>query len=316
MCAADSRQLLYLPHRRADGRFFVPWAPFPHHLRDVLRWRLRRLWRKERHPPDPHQLAAHLDRTRREDLSGARATWVGHATVVLEDGDDLVVLDPHWGSRALVPRRLRPASPALETLATPRFVVLSHDHYDHLDASTVARLTHVPWVVPLGLRSWLERRGVEVVHELDWWDELVLDDWEVRCLPAQHWSNRLEHRAFSTLWASWLLRGPSRTVYFGGDSGWFSGYRHFKDLGPIDLAILPIGAFAPRWFMAWQHLDPVQAWQAFRELGARRLMPVHWGTFELADDHPDEAPLELIAPLSAGDRERVALLAVGATTSY
>jgi N-acyl-phosphatidylethanolamine-hydrolysing phospholipase D len=312
----DDFSFLHAPHRRPDGRFFVPWAPFPHRLRDILRWRLRRWWKRERHPPDPALVESILDRTAREDLAGPRASWVGHATVVLEDGDDLVVLDPHWGPRALVPPRLRPARPTLESLPTPRFVVLSHDHYDHLDVSTVKRLTHVTWVVPLGLRSWLMRHGVETVYELDWWGSLQLGDWELCCLPAQHWSNRLEHRAFSTLWASWWLRGPSRTVYFGGDSGWFHGYRHFAELGRIDLAILPIGAFAPRWFMAWQHLDPAQAWAAFTALGARRLLPVHWGTFELADDHPDEAPLELLAPLSAAERQHLALLAVGAATSY
>lgn len=308
---------LRAPHRRPNGRYFVPWAPFPIRLRDVLRWQVARLIHKERVRPDAEQLRALLTTSERAAVALPRATWVGHATVILEDGDDLVLLDPHWGSRALVPRRLRPASPALETLPTPRLVVLSHDHYDHLDVATVHRLRDVPWVAPRGLGSWLTRRGVKTVHELDWWENVRLGDWELHCLPAQHWSNRLEHGAGATLWASWLLRGPSKTVYFGGDSGYFAGYAEIgTSFGPIDLAILPIGAFAPRWFMKWQHLDPQQATRAWRDLGAKRLLPVHWGTFDLADDHPDQAPIELVAALEPGERDRVDLLAVGSAATY
>lgn len=304
-------------HRGPDGRFYVPWEPFPIRLRDVLRWQLTRWVLKERRAPDASELQSLLATSRRQAVPRPRATWVGQATVILEDGEDLVILDPHWGRRALVARRLRPPSPPLECLPTPRFVVLSHDHYDHLDVATVRRLRHVPWVVPQGLRGWMTRHGVVTVHELDWWQSQRLGDWELHCLPAQHWSKRLEHGRNSTLWASWLLRGPSRTVYFGGDSGYFAGYAEIAARFPdIDLAILPIGAFAPRWFMQWQHLDPQQTAQAWRDLGAKRLLPVHWGTFDLADDHPDQAPVELIAALAPDERERVDLLAVGSTAAY
>lgn len=309
---------LHAAHRDRRGRYFVPWSPFPHRVTTVLRWRLTRLWRREMVVPDPGALEALLHHHLRELVSAPRATWVGHATVVLEDSGDTVFLDPHWGPRALVPRRLRRALPPLEDFPRPRFVVLSHDHYDHLDTATVAKLgPETTWVVPLGLAAWLRRRGVARVFELDWFDKLDFEGWQVTCLPAQHWSNRLEHGPGGTLWASWLLQGPSRVAYFGGDTGYFDGFAQIGALAPrIDLAILPIGAFAPRWFMGWQHLAPEEAAKAWRELGARRLLPVHWGTFDLADDHPDEAPLVLAAALTAEERQRVGWLWPGSTMPW
>jgi N-acyl-phosphatidylethanolamine-hydrolysing phospholipase D len=305
-------------HSDPAGRFFVPWSPFPHRLRDVLRWQLTRLWHRERTVPAAHDLAALLQHQSRDDQPAPRATWVGHATVVLEDSGDTVFLDPHWGPRALVPRRLRPALPPVEEFPAPKFVVLSHDHYDHLDAGTVAKLgPDTTWIVPLGLGPWLRRRGVRRVFELDWFDQLEHEGWRLTCLPAQHWSNRLEHGRGRTLWASWLLEGPSRVAYFGGDSGYFAGFREIASLAPpIDLAILSVGAFAPRWFMGWQHLAPEQAATVWRELGARRLLPVHWGTFDLADDHPDEAPLLLAAALTAPERVRVGWLWPGSAMPW
>jgi L-ascorbate metabolism protein UlaG (beta-lactamase superfamily) len=243
---------------------------------------------------------------------------VGHATFAVQDGGDVFVTDPHFGPRALIPRRLTPPGIPLTAIPQDAFAVLSHNHYDHLDEWTVRRLpATMPWFVPLGLGSWFRRRGRSRVVELDWWQSARHGRWTLTCLPAQHWSNRLGMGRNATLWCSWLLDGGERRYYFAGDSGYFPGFaeigRRFAPIGSIDVAFVPIGAYEPRWFMRYQHVDPREAWQAFLDLGARTLIPMHWGCFDLTDEPVDLAPKVLCEVLErAGeDRRRAPILAVG-----
>jgi N-acyl-phosphatidylethanolamine-hydrolysing phospholipase D len=200
------------------------------------------------------------------------------------------------------------------------FAVLSHNHYDHLDAWTVAHLPPIPWFVPLGLGPWLRRRlgGPTVptppIVELDWWQSVRHGRWTLTCLPAQHWSNRLDAGRNSTLWCSWLLDSGSRRIFFAGDSGYFGGFAEIgRRFGPIDVALLPIGAYEPRWFMRLQHMSPAEALGAFQDLGAAHMVAMHWGVFDLTDEPVDLAPRVLAREVAAGtaDLRRVHALGIG-----
>lgn len=303
---------LYAPHLR-DGEFFNPWDPRTPRLRDLLRWRLSRNPYDKSAPLEVPVVAndgAHL--TVRE--TSASVTWVGHATLAIHDEEDVVLTDPHFGARALFPGRQVPPGIPLEAVPDDAIAVLSHSHYDHLDADTVERLpASVAWFVPLGLADWFRDRGRTRVTELDWWQSARHGRWTLTCLPSQHWSRRLGQGRNTTLWCSWLLDSGMRRYYFAGDTGYFHGFAEFgRRFGPIDVAMLPIGAYAPRWFMRYQHMDPEEAYRAFLDLGARFMVPMHWGTFDLTDEPVDRAPrvLEDVLERAGGDG-RVRLLAIG-----
>jgi N-acyl-phosphatidylethanolamine-hydrolysing phospholipase D len=240
---------------------------------------------------------------------------VGHSTFALQDGGDVVLTDPHWGARALLPKRLKPPGIPLHSVPEGAFAVLSHNHYDHLDSWTVRQLpAAMPWFVPLGLAKWFRDRGRHQVVELDWWQSVRHGRWTLTCLPAQHWSNRLGVPRNATLWCSWLLDCGERRYYFAGDSGYYQGFAEIgRRFAPLDVAFLPIGAYEPRWFMRYQHADPTEGYQAFLDLGARTMIPMHWGCFDLTDEPADLAPKVLARVLEekGADRERVRILAVG-----
>ena len=266
-----------------------------------------------------------------------RLTWLGHATFLVQMGELNLLTDPILSRRAspiswLGPSRLTPAPLTVAELPPVHAVLLSHDHYDHLDLPTVKALRDrfgqdLTWVTPLGYRGWFRSVGIRSVVELDWWEErqVAAGDMEaragarvtVRALPAQHWTRRrwkVNHR----LWASWAIRGRhGEAVYFGGDSGWFPGYREIGErCGPFRAVLLPIGAYAPRWFMKTAHMNPEDAVRAYRDLGGSgAFVGMHWGTFRLTDEDPLEPPARM---RTAWDREglpreRLHLPGVGGT---
>jgi N-acyl-phosphatidylethanolamine-hydrolysing phospholipase D len=313
------QRLLYAPHQE-HGRFFNPWRQ--PHIRpwDLLRWKLEHNPYDKRSPPRVPAVAndgAYLSDAGAPDS----LTWIGHSTFAVQDGGEVFLTDPHWGPRALLPRRHLPPGIPLTAVPQHAFAVLSHNHYDHLDAWTVARLPPaVDWYTPLGLASLLRRYRqraagtAPAVRELDWWQSVRHGRWTLTCLPAQHWSNRFDSRRNTTLWCSWLLDSGRRRYYFAGDTGYFGGFAELgRRFAPIDVAFLPIGAYEPRWFMAYPHLDPAEAWRAFLDLGARWLVPMHWGTFDLTNEPIDLPPRVLADVIAAGrgDPGRVRLLAIG-----
>lgn len=305
--------LLYSPHGE-PGRFFNPWAPFESRFSDLLRWKLgRNEYDKSAPPKVPVVQNDGLYLEDREQPPSV--TWVGHATFAVQDGGDVFLTDPHFGPRALIPPRLTPPGIPLSAVPEDAFAVLSHNHYDHMDDWTVRRLpVAMQWFVPLGLASWFRRRGRTRVVELDWWQSARHGRWTLTCLPAQHWSNRLGMGRNSTLWCSWLLDCGERRYYFAGDSGYFPGFAEIgRRFAPIDVAFLPIGAYEPRWFMRYQHVDPQEAWRAFLDLGARTMIPMHWGCFDLTDEPVDLAPKVLAEVLErvGADPQRAPVLAVG-----
>jgi N-acyl-phosphatidylethanolamine-hydrolysing phospholipase D len=254
-------------------------------------------------------------------------TWVGHSTLLVQlDGVNLLT-DPHWGDRASPlgwagPRRLAPPGIAFERLPRIDVVVISHDHYDHLDLGTVKRLVsaHDPiFLVPLGLKSWLAERGVTRVTELDWWGAHEYRSLRFVCVPAQHFAQRTPWDRDRRLWASWAVLGQDRRLYFGGDSGYFDGFKETGErLGPFDLAAIAIGAYLPPAIMRFTHTTPEQAVQAFVDLRSRVLLGIHWGTFDLADEPLDEPPKRMLAEAArrgiAADRAFV--LKVGETRRW
>ncbi|NBM21053.1 MBL fold metallo-hydrolase [Streptomyces sp. GC420] len=213
-------------------------------------------------------------------------TWAGHASWVIRAGGLTVLTDPVWSRRILgTPTRLTPVGVPWSALPRVDAVVISHNHYDHLDAPTLRRLPRdTPIFVPAGLASWFRRRRFTRVTELDWWEAAELGGVRFDFVPAHHWSKRTLSDTCRSLWGGWVLTDPDgRRVYFAGDTGyghWFGeiGRRH----PGIDLALLPIGAYAPRWWLSDVHTDPEEAVQACEDLGARSMAPMHWGTFALS----------------------------------
>jgi N-acyl-phosphatidylethanolamine-hydrolysing phospholipase D len=314
----DDPALLYAPHG-APGKFWNPWAPKTNGLREVLRWQLGKNPYDKRQPlhvPVVANDGAYLA----SPAETPSVTWVGHSTFAIQDGGEVFLTDPHWGPRALLPARKSPPGIPLAAVPPHACALLSHNHYDHLDAWTVARLPEgVRWFVPRGVGRWFRGRiPAERIAELDWWESARHGRFTLTCLPAQHWSNRLEVSRNATLWCSWLVTGGERSYYFAGDTGYFHGFseihrRFGPRFGPIDAALLPIGAYEPRWFMRPQHMDPGEALRAFRDLGARHMFAMHWGAFDLTDEPVDLAPRVLAQEVArAGENPgRVHVLAVG-----
>lgn len=268
-----------------------------------LRWQWDRLRRTLPPDPRPEELPPAEPDIAYPGTIALRATWIGQASFLLQLGGLNVLTDPQWSKRASPvqwagPERFTPPGVPFAALPPIHAVILSHDHYDHLDESTVQRLHErygdgIQWITPPGYLPWLGKRGIERVTQLAWWDEATLADLTVTCAPAQHWSRRGPFDGQERGWASFALRHPEGgSVYFGGDSGWFDGYTEIgQRLGPFDLVALPIGAYAPRWFMKAAHMDPEEAVQAYCALGGTGvLVGMHWGTFRLSDEDPLEPP--------------------------
>lgn len=296
-----------LPHHLPQG--FRNQEPASRNAGDLQRWRKER---REAHLPKP---PADGYATFREiwwqpaDFSAAAdaAWWLGHACVLLRVGGLHVLTDPVLSPRASPfsfagPKRRTPVPATVAQLPVIDAVLISHNHYDHLDRRSVRQLARrfpdALFLVPLGLRAWLEREGARRVQELDWWQSTRLGDAEFTCVPARHWSARSLWDRNRTLWGGWVMRHAGVCFYFAGDTGYSERLAEIgARLGPIDLAALPIGAYAPRWFMRGQHVDPAEAVQLHRELGCRRSLAIHWGAFELADEPLDEPPALLAEAL-------------------
>ena len=245
-------------------------------------------------------------------------TFINHATLLIQTSEGNVLTDPVFSRRVSPvswagPARVRRPGLALEALPPIHGVLLSHNHYDHLDLPSLRELRRRwnPWVVtPLGVGRHLRPLGLDRVHELDWWETAQ----GVTCTPAQHFSGRGLFDRNRTLWGGLVLRGGGHTLYFAGDTGYGPFFTEIRErLGAPDLALLPIGAYDPRWFMAAVHMDPAEAVQAHLDLGARRSLGIHWGTWQLTDEPLEEPPRLLAETLAARglDPEAFQVLAHG-----
>ncbi|KAJ1957148.1 hypothetical protein EC988_000981 [Linderina pennispora] len=223
------------------------------------------------------------------------ATWLGQSTCFVQMEGLNILTDPIFKRRTvfswLGPERLRPVPCQLKDLPHPDIVLVSHNHFDHLDIDVVKSLGNsVTWYVPLGLRDWFARQGIYKVKELDWWheSEITVRDVTFRVIaaPTQHWSGRNGFDSNCSLWSSFLVKGASQSFFHCGDTGYCPAFKEVgKRYGPVTLAALPIGSYEPRWYMCHQHVNPDDAVKIHRDLGAKWSIGVHWGTFMMSDEH-------------------------------
>jgi L-ascorbate metabolism protein UlaG (beta-lactamase superfamily) len=300
---------------RFDGARFVNPVPtrvlVPGTTWEMIRHQL--LGGEQRVPPRPPPVVARAAADyARPPASGLRATWIGHASVLVELDGHRLLTDPIWSERAspstlVGPRRFHPPPLPLDALPPIDVVVVSHDHFDHLDMATVQVLAArgARFVVPLGVGAHLEAWSIpaERVSELDWGESVRLGDLELTATPARHYSGRNPLRRDATLWSSWAVKGPRHRVYFSGDTGSFDAFAAIGAAhGPFDLTLMKVGACDRTWQQV--HMSPEEAVRAHVELGGRFLLPVHWGTFNLAF-HAWNAPAEEV--LAAATARGVAL---------
>ncbi len=336
-------------HHRHDG-FQNRYVDFtPRSLADVLRWRLQ-AWRQGLPRPPralPPVTAPDLALLAANAAAGAAMepaiTFIGHATALLQVplGNSVlqVLTDPVFSERAsplsfLGPRRKQAPGLSLQQLPHIDVVLISHNHYDHLDEASVRALAAQPggaplFVVPLGLAGWLRSHGVGDAVELDWWDTHRIErdgvSAEITLTPSQHWSGRGLRDRMKTLWGGFALLAPEFHFFFAGDTAYSPDFldiaRHFADRqtdaqgGGFDLALIPVGAYEPRWFMSQQHCDPQEAVRIHRELAARRSVGIHGGTFVLTDEPLDQPPRDLLAACEAQGLapEAFSVMAIGQT---
>ncbi|CDR35143.1 MBL fold metallo-hydrolase [Criblamydia sequanensis] len=227
--------------------------------------------------------------------------WIGHSTLLIQCEGINILTDPVFSNRCSPlafagPKRLVKPALSLKELPKIDYVLISHNHYDHLDEKTVKFLGNNPkWLIPLGLKKWFLKRHITNLVELDWWQSYKTKRIEFFCLPAQHWSKRRIRDDFKTLWASWAIFRKDHRFWFAGDTG-YNPYQ-FKEigrrLGPFDFSAIPIGGYQPRWFMRKYHINPEEAVRIHLEVQSKLSLGIHWGTFKLTDEPILEPPLEL-----------------------
>ena len=343
------------PHHTASGFQNNDVGNVSRGLVDLLRWRWQ-AWREGLPPPpatpipvqapDLGLLQGYAQVWQQHAQSGAAAvpapspavTWIGHATALVQAGGLNVLTDPLFSERASPvswagPKRTPQAGVAMDDLPPIDVVVISHNHYDHLDKHSLVqlhqrsqRLGHATaFLVPLRLKGLLAGWGIAGVQELDWWQSARVGGTDFFLTPVQHWSARGLFDRNRTLWGGWSVFGPDLHWYFAGDTGYSRDFAqtraHFADRqaaaqgGGFDLALLPVGAYEPRWFMQQQHVNPAEAVRIHQDLGAKRSIGVHWGTFELTDEPLDQPPHDLQAARDAAGLAPAAfhVLAVGET---
>jgi N-acyl-phosphatidylethanolamine-hydrolysing phospholipase D len=300
-------------HHRPEGGYRNPWPSAQlHGLKDFLKWSLIERRRNPRRPDPDRASFVRIDpafTVPRGDPEQLTLTWVGHTSFLIQLAGLNILTDPIWSQRASPvrfagPRRWVPPGIEFERLPPIDVVILSHDHYDHLDANTVSRLAErfpaIVWHVPLGLAEFMKRHGARDIIELDWWGENAVGKLRLTCVPAQHFSGRTLGHRNRTLWCGWTLHAGDRSVFFAGDTALHPEFSTIgQRCGPFELAILPIGAYEPRWFMGAVHMNPEDCINAMTQLvgaqkGERILMAAaHWGTFKLTDEPMDEPPARM-----------------------
>jgi L-ascorbate metabolism protein UlaG (beta-lactamase superfamily) len=299
------------PHHTANG-FRNVHAYEERGFGDFIKWRRER-GQKDIPGPDSYNfpLAKNDPEFLKQNRDQTTLTWIGHATVLLQIAGYNILTDPHFSKRTSPvqwagPERVAPLGLALEDLPPIDIVVISHDHYDSLDEQSIKKLRQRPggektrFYVPLKLKSWFAIRGVDRVFEMDWWDRQRDGELEIITVPVQHWSKRSMFGRNKTLWAGWVIQMEDFRFIFVGDTGYAP---HFKEigekLGPFDLAAIPIGAYEPRWFMKYHHVNPEESVQIHQDLRSEKSVAIHWGTFILTDEPLDEPPQRLASALQS-----------------
>ncbi|QLY26302.1 MBL fold metallo-hydrolase [Bdellovibrio sp. KM01] len=270
----------------------------------VMKWYWQRLTTDfpEEDPAGAPMVPVHLEALK--NPRGLTLTWLGHSSVLIQMDGMNVLTDPVFSERASPvsfagPKRYGSLPLSVNELPAIDVVVVSHGHYDHLDLNSLKAIFDLNggrtrFLVPLGDKALLESEGIRNVQEMDWWESFQVGKLKVTFTPAQHWSARSLFERNETLWGGWMITGPSRQVLYTGDTGYSKDFQDiYQRLGAVDVALIPIGAYSPRWFMKQLHVDTDEAVQIHRDLHAKVSLPVHWGTFKLSDELMTEPPEKL-----------------------
>jgi L-ascorbate metabolism protein UlaG (beta-lactamase superfamily) len=285
-----------------NGKIFLNPVPTEVMVKGAF-WRVMRKFLQKhpgREPSEPlGPFPVNLEKLKTVPPDQLRSTWLGHSSVLLDVDGKRFLTDPLWYQRAspfsfMGPKRFFPNPLSINNLPPIDAILLSHDHYDHLDKESMLHLTRqgIPVITMLGVGKRLLNWGVDkrLVTELDWWQSTKVGEHSITAAPARHFSGRWLNDRFSTLWGSFVIKGPLHKVYYGADSGYYSGFVSIGEkLGPFDLVLLEIGAYNEEWLAV--HMGPESAVQVALDLKARMVMPIHWGTFNLAM-HPWKEPVE------------------------
>ena len=261
----------------------------PKSLADVIRWRMTK-------DDSPDRVAIELSKEwqKLDAQADNYAVWIGHATYLINNGDITILADPIFSERASPvgwagPERLIPPAMAIGDLPSIDAIVISHNHYDHLDIPSLQSLqavnSDVSILVPKGDKALLERHGLLNVSEFSWWQSMRVKETEFTFTPVQHWSGRGITGRNTSWWGGWFMNNSDLSIYHAGDTGYSNDFiATRKRLGAPDIAFIPIGAYSPRWFMKNQHVNPMEAVQVAIDLDATRSFGMHWGTFILTDE--------------------------------
>lgn len=298
------------PHHGPGGRFRNPWpGREPHRIHDVIRMLGEQLGPGRAPNPARGSFPADEPEISLPNAADgtATATWVGHSTVLLQMGAVNILTDPMWSERAspmqwMGPRRVMPPGVGFDALPPIDVVLLSHNHYDHLDEATARRLARAHpearWIVPARLGRYLQRWGVRHATELDWWEEADVAGATITATPACHFSARRLGDRNRTLWCGYAIGHAGRRAWFAGDTAYHPEFAEIsRRCGPFDLALIPVGAYAPRWFMRVVHVDPAEAVRLYQDLVSAHpaapgplMLAIHWGTFRLTSEPMEEPP--------------------------
>ena len=311
---------LYAPHyNEKEKTFFNPWMLRSGRQRPP--GGKRRFWlfrKKPEYPPWPQERYtwrendySYLGRPDFDSIS-----YAGHASFIFKMNNETIFTDPFFSNRAGIASKGLKIKFDYKKVPERPVVLLTHNHYDHLDKQSIKALIKkkAVFIVPLKLKAYLEKWGAKEVYELDWWQSLNLGSVTYTFLPAQHWSIRIARgqKSGMSLWGGWMIQG-SKTIYFSGDTGYFRGFQEFGAKYRIDYAIMGAGAYEPRWFMHYQHMNPEEFIRASDDLGAKISIPMHFGIISLSDE-PLNYPLYELDEFmknNAGYSEKIRLLRVG-----
>lgn len=347
-----------IPSHHINGKFRNPYLPADFQP-SAIAFLKARFFDDMQWPDEPDNYrenwqAADLEKIHNPDFNKAQATLIGHSTVLLQYQGVNILTDPMFSERpsfsqSIGPKRYTPPALAIDQLPNIDIIVISHNHYDHLDIDSVKALTSSSfikntngaqplWLVPLGLKKWFSQFEITNIEEMDWWQKREIGNLTIQAQPSQHWSRRSIFDTNESLWASWAFiwndsldsdalnsdslnsspeTKPSFTAWFGGDTA-YNPYQ-FKEigeiLGEVDLAMIPIGAYEPRWFMKTQHVNPLDAVKIFKDINAKSAFGIHWNTFVLTAEAIDEPPkaLERALQKNAINAELFQAMSIGRT---
>ena len=292
------------PHFR-HGRFQNRYTHDKHGISQFLKWLPD--YMKTRNQAIRFPLSKPDGKFLKANREVSTITWIGHSSFLVQIGGINIVTDPHLTERASPfsfagPKRMVPPAMDFADLPSLDIALISHNHYDHLDEGTVRRLAQehpqLHFVVPLGLKEWFIKRRIANVTELDWWQDTRIGESKITAVPVQHFSGRSASDRNQTLWCGLMAEIAGRKIFFAGDTGYSKDFAEIGErFGPIDLSLIPIGAYKPRWFMRAMHVEPEESVQIHLDLRSQQSVAMHWGTFQLTEEPPDQPPQKLAKAL-------------------